>query len=104
MNLTPQELFKKYLAVDIFGTDYCLIFIRKHQIPGVMIPWRETYSLETPCVFLDEENNNACKIHNAKPEECATFKCWDRDKNPAPHYKMSREYLLSLGWDGHESS
>ena len=94
--LTPKEFFKEYLVVDdIHGKT--LLPRRKHQGGGEMLGWRETYSLESPCVFLNEDNS--CQVHEVKPKTCRDFRCWEKD-NQADTVIWSEEDLMELGWDG----
>lgn len=99
LGITEQELFKQFLVVDRFS-DLSLVPRRKHQEGGVFLPWQETYSLETPCVFLDTENGNACSIHPVKPHDCKRFRCWVNESNEVT--EMPREKLIELGWGGDE--
>lgn len=63
-----------------------------------MISSAETYDLDTPCVFLDEKNDNACKIHDVKPVGGKSFKCWEPDSGVEPTW--DKVDLVKLGWDG----
>lgn len=99
--LTEQEFFDQYLIVDGVDGDLFLLPRRKHQTGGEMIGFRETYSLESPCVFLDVENGNKCSIHEVKPISCRSFKCWEEiSYGQSVGIKMSKKYLKLLGWDG----
>src|ERR1700730_3750536 len=57
LTITEKELFQNYLIVDKMGNGLNLLPKRAHQSGGEMVDWRETYSIKTPCVFLDIENN-----------------------------------------------
>lgn len=103
LNLTPQEFFKAYLVVDEIQGRLCVALRRKLQDGGRFLPWRETYSIDTPCVFLGE--GNACDVHDYKPTSCATFKCWDESTSGDDDIhrpKWTREEVIALGWDGVE--
>jgi Fe-S-cluster containining protein len=99
LGITEKSLFEEYLVVDRIE-DLCLLPRRKEQEGGKMLNWRETYDIATPCVFLDEENGNACKIHDVKPCDCRAFKCWEPDEN-AKGATVSEEKLKEIGWDGY---
>lgn len=98
LGVTKQQLFQQYLVVDKWGDDLKLVPRRKHQTGGVMLDWRETYSLESPCVFLTDQNK--CAVHEVKPVACRNFKCWE--KQDKMEYGVSKAKLLELGWDGQE--
>jgi Fe-S-cluster containining protein len=101
LGLTSEELFQQYLVVDSGigdSTGYVLVPRRKHQEGGEMLDWRETYSFESPCVFLGE--GNACQVHDVKPVACREYKCWEGDSENYPEW--SREQLMSLGWSGYD--
>ena len=97
LGITEQELFRDYLVVDEIQGRRCLLPRRAHQEGGSMIGWEETYSVTTPCVFLDETHDNACKAHEAKPAACRNFKCWEGENSTLP--PISDERLRALGWD-----
>jgi Fe-S-cluster containining protein len=99
LGLSEKELFNRYLIVDILHDDLCLLPKRSHQEGGRMIGWRETFSLESPCVFLDVENGNACKVHPVKPKGCSEFKCWEEQTETS--YAFPKDGLMKLGWDGY---
>lgn len=103
LGITPRELFQTYLVVDSLeeGT-LSLLPSREHQslFTGEMLSSDEAFSVDTPCVFLDQANNNACKIQDVKPKECADFKCWEKESFKDHIVTVSREFLIGLGWDG----
>lgn len=99
--LTPQEFFKRYTIVDksTVVTDYMLRLKRTHWDGGRMTTCEETFEVNTPCVFLDVDNGNKCKVHEVKPAVCAHFQCWNKLKElDIPNW--TREQLTALGWDG----
>lgn len=100
--LTPGELFRRLLVVDtvqVGGGEFSLHPIRRHQgsLAGGAVPWRETYSLESPCVWLGE--GGGCEVHDVKPETCASFRCWVPGSGVGSP-PWTREQLVALGWDG----
>lgn len=99
-NLTPEETFFKYFIVDGIGQGLMLLARRKNQedIAGTYISCRRTYDIDSPCIFLNK--NNECIIHQIKPQEGMEQKCWDRSKINKEHYIWNKEDLLNLGWDG----
>lgn len=104
LGTTPQELFETKLVVDDMES-LCLLPARKHQTEngkaGTYLDWRETYSLESPCVFLDE--NNQCSIHEVKPTDCREYRCWDKDTKEG-HTPIQESELRSLGWSGERTN
>lgn len=96
--ITEQELFQNYLIVDRIGDSWCLLPARKHQQTGQMINWEETYSIESPCIFLNIENK--CDIHEVKPFACREFKCWEKQEVKINNFP--KEKLIELGWDGND--
>lgn len=98
LGVTEAELFAQCLVVDGWGDEEMLLPRRAHQTGGRMIGWRETYDTDSPCVFLDQENDNACRIHEVKPWSCRAFKCWEGNGPDSP--TMTTEELARLGWDG----
>ncbi len=107
-NITPFELFKKYLVVDTVlvsgDNSYSLTPIRKEWdcYAGSFLPSSATFDINTPCVFLNEKTKE-CKLHEkAKPHGGRQHKCWDK-QNEADQslYSFKREELEELvGWDG----
>lgn len=109
-SLSREEVFKQYCVVDTYGASdrFILRLARKHQTKylGKMIPAEETYSLESPCTFLDKERGQpaSCMVHDSKPTVCANFKCWmpaasDVEIDEAMQ-KWTPDELKKLGWDG----
>ena len=101
LGLTPEQLFKQYLVVDQMDGTLMLLPRRVHQDGGEMIGWRETHSVETPCVFLDIPNGNACRIHDVKPVSCREFKCWEKGSHSGL-VEFPKEQILQLGWSGYD--
>lgn len=103
LGITPQELFKRDLVVDEDGAGkLCLRPRRGEQSGGVKLTSDQTFDIDTPCVFLDTKNNNACRIHDVKPQTGREYKCWEHSTNvPIPTW--SEEALKELGWVGEES-
>ena len=102
LGITKRELFSTLLVVDELGEERVLLPARAHQVTmgltGIFLPWRETYSLESPCVFLDEQNK--CKIHEVKPKQCREFECWNPERANGEPVGWTVKQLKSLGWDG----
>ena len=98
-SITPQEFFATYCVVDDIAGKRCLVLRREHQseYAGRFLPWDETYSIESPCVFLDRQDHT-CKVHDVKPECCQIFKCWVGQNKEI--FGMSDDDLKWLGWDG----
>ena len=96
---TPDELFSEYLVTDKIVGRRCVLPRRAHQadFAGRYIPWRETYSFESPCVFYDSEKG--CTIEEVKPEQCRISECWNKD-GVDTMVEWSAEDLKKLGWDG----
>lgn len=101
LGLTPKELFKKYLVVDYIDHILCLLPIRKSQedLAGSFVPSNRTYDIDTPCIFHTE---TGCRIHECKPHQCETMKCWE-DNDSEVALKYPRDQLLELGWDAKET-
>jgi len=99
--IIPAEAFKKYFVVDsVNGTDLYLFPIRKSQqrFAGEYLPSDETYCIDTPCIFLAEEN--VCECHDIKSRVTVEMGCWKDEPSERFMAVMDRSYLLSLGWDG----
>lgn len=100
--LSPSEFFRQFCVVDTHVRDAALIvrLRRSHQTGGEMTGWRETFSVESPCVFLTPDG---CEVHAVKPECCAAYKCWSPDPSDVVADRMrrwSRDEIAALGWDG----
>ena len=96
---TPRKLFSEYLVVDEINGILCLLPRRKHQSGGEFIHWKETFSIESPCVFLAD--GNACEVHEVKPIVCREYRCWEEQTGGNAHMpEWTREELIALGWDG----
>jgi len=98
LGLTAQEFFQQYCMVDYMSGNVVLILRRHHQEGGDYISSLESWSLDSPCVFYE---NNGCQIHKVKPHQCYNTRCWDdtREKGNG-HAAWTEEDLKSLGWDG----
>lgn len=101
LNITVEQLFEEYLVVDVIHGVTCLLPKRKGQEGGRMLGWRDTYKIDTPCVFLDTENNNACKVHEVKPAACKGYQCWVDNDAKVEDFAFSEERLRDMGWDGY---
>jgi Fe-S-cluster containining protein len=100
LGISEQELFQKYLLVDRIRGILFLRLRRRHEPAGCMLGWLATWSMESPCVFLDETNGNACQVHSFKPTACRKYKCWERSNMQS--ITVSEEGLHALGWDGYD--
>lgn len=98
LGLSPPELFARYLVVDDIRDHLSLLPRRAGQEGGRMLGWRETYDLDTPCVFLGESGD--CSVHEDKPAACREFRCWEEAPVPATPLPWAPEALRALGWDG----
>jgi Fe-S-cluster containining protein len=98
LGITEQQFFQSYLVVDRIRHSLFLRLRRANEQGGRMLNWRQTWAKNTPCVFLDQGNENACRIHAFKPAACRGYKCWE--PSPNPQVGQSQQYLRSLGWDG----
>jgi len=105
LGVTVHELFASSLVVDDIqdGNGYRLLPRRGQQDGGRYLTARETYDIDTPCVFLDVEHGNACKIHEVKPEGGRRFVCTmtDAEIKALPSPKWTEEQLRGIGWDGY---
>jgi len=100
---TDREFFLECCVIDNpGGSSLCPVLIRSHQQhhAGYYLPAQETYSFDSPCAFLDQENGNACKFHSTKPFECSSHDCWN-DSSIELKYNWSNEELIALGWSGY---
>lgn len=100
LGLSRQEFFWQYLKVDRIKGVLCLLPRRKDQEGGSWVTCEDSWSMDTPCVFLDTEHENACTIHDVKPVGCRNFKCWDASTVGVKQEEWSVEALRELGWDG----
>ena len=101
-NLTPAEFFSAYCVADNPNHVLAPVLRRKHQedMAGKWLSTSETYSLESPCIFLDDEQHR-CTIHELRPSECAACHCWNGG-NMAEFKAWGHDALQALGWDGNE--
>jgi Fe-S-cluster containining protein len=100
--ISEKEFFLKYCVVDNPGTrTFVPTLRRKHQKAGEYLSTRETYSTETPCVFLTEDSK--CEVHDVKPSECKAHQCWGNVEK-RPEISWTKEELMNLGWDGEMDS
>ena len=99
LEISEQDFFNSYLVVDRIRGKLCVLPRRKDQedLAGKLVPQHRTFDIDTPCVFLDEENH--CSIHKVKPKGCREMDCWIKDDSDGIK-EMSREDILALGWDG----
>jgi len=98
-NMTKEEVFKKYLAVDEIRGILCLLPIRINQehIAGNYMPSINTFDTD-PCIFLKDKK---CELHNvAKPIVCRESLCKNEKDNEECIPAWTREDLKELGWDG----
>jgi hypothetical protein len=102
--ITPQELFKKYLVVDDAGAkdgEFTLTPIRKEwqKYAGKYLPSDATFDLNTPCVFLNEVDKK-CVLHGlAKPAGGRDLECW-KEKQYVIESFTKEELAKEVGWDG----
>lgn len=97
LGISEIELFKSLLVVDKIKGLLTLLPKRKHQKGGEMIGWQETYSLESPCVFLGKDN--ACEVHEVKPKTCREYRCWEENRSAITE-EWKEADLKAMGWDG----
>lgn len=97
LGLSQGGFFMTYCMVDEFDEVFTVIFRRKHQTGGKYITTAESWSVETPCVMLNEDRR--CVIHDNKPAQCAKNKCWDTNLE-ATKPSWTEKELTALGWDG----
>lgn len=100
LEITPEAFFKEYCVVDDIHGRITVVPRRVEQadIAGTFIAASRTFDIDTPCVFLSTESKD-CKLHAAKPQACAEFKCW----KPDPSQEVcgwSEDDIKALGWDG----
>lgn len=104
LGVAVPELFRSSLVVDNMqdGVGYRVLPRRGQQEGGRYLTSRETFDLDTPCVFLDVEHDNACRIQPVKPQGGAQFVCTltDAEIKALPHPTWTEEQLAALGWDG----
>lgn len=102
LEVTPRDVFAQFLVVDEVDGRLMLVPRRGEQDGGVYLRAEQTYDISTPCIFLDVENGNACKVHAAKPTGGALWTCSMSAAEMAaiPRPAWTREQLIELGWDG----
>ena len=103
LDLTVRELFHEYLVVDTDSDEHLTVRPRRvEQMGGCYLTEDQTYDIDTPCIFLDTEKNNACKVHKVKPTEGRLIGCWMVEKDiPIPSW--TRKQIIALGWNGSEN-
>lgn len=97
LDLTLQDFFDKYLAVDWWEGDPPT-FILAPAIIGEGTGSEYPGDPKGQCVFL---NNNLCDIHKVKPIECSTMNCTASDSGNVHEevYKMwieNQEQIVEL--------
>lgn len=104
LKISPTEVFREYLIVDDLGDGSGLRLLprREQQTGGRYLTVAETYDIDTPCVFLDVANGNACRVQAAKPHGGARFHCTMAPAEIAalPPPRWTEEQLVAIGWDG----
>lgn len=96
--LSAETFFTKYCMVDDISGNYHVILRRKHQKGGMFISHAQSYSIESPCVFLDEANN-LCTIHENKPEQCGKYACWENVPDSTKKYAWVLSDIEALGYN-----
>lgn len=97
--LTPAVFFARFCVVDDPGDILGPVLRREHQAAGEYLSQRETYSIETPCVYHDAAVG--CRVHDIKPEQCQRCECWKPDDDSVPDVAAWKEEdLRALGWNG----
>ena len=95
LNLTVNDLAKRYMVVDQFGdSNYFLRWGKKEQdeFYGTLIP-EELRMGDTYCVFFDEDKK-LCRIHQVRPQDAQIWKCWDVNTD----YLSDRGIASVLEW------
>ena len=100
MNMAPEAFFKAYCVVDDLHGEITVVPRRVEQadVAGTMLTSERTFDFDTPCVFLDTEKKE-CKVHAAKPQSCAVFKCWEPQQDQVV-CGWTQDDIKALGWDG----
>lgn len=105
--LTLKEFFKQFCIVDSTSLytsqtedKWILMLKRAHQQGGVFLSSDETFSFQSPCIFLIDKK---CSVHEDKPKLCKEFKCWDKSTSSALDdvFSWTKKELEELGWDGY---
>lgn len=103
LRLGPEEFFKAYCVVDNPSGTLAPVLRRADQarFGGLWLPPAETYSMSSPCVFLDDLHPQACgcKLQGDKPLECRQHLCWVAD-NTVHVEAWAPAEIAALGWDG----
>lgn len=102
LGLSVQETFKKYLVVDEFAGRLRLLPRRGQQDGGEYLTDSQTFDIDTPCVFLRPDEQNACSVHPAKPTGGASWSCSmsQAEQDALPQPAWTHEALMAIGWDG----
>lgn len=104
VNMDPPEFFRTFCVVDDLHNKLTVVPRRSGQadVAGTYLNSDRTYDIDTPCVFLNTDSNE-CRIHEAKPQACVEFKCWNPVKGAKVH-SWSEEDMKALGWDGNRAN
>ena len=100
-----QDFFREKCVVDTNAREGLTVRPRrKGQEGGRYLSASDTYDIETPCLFLDTEHQNACLMQEAKPTECATSGCWQETNGEECDEiePWTREEIVALGWNGEQ--
>ncbi len=97
LGITEEELYKQYLTLCFNWEDFRLLPVRKGMPAGGYTSMVKN-RVVSPCIFLDEQNENHCRIHPVKPLECREYGCWKKEEAPMPSVSLTR--VIQLGWNG----
>ncbi len=100
--LTPKDFFASYCVVtERLGEKVVrLARANEHAQLGRYLTDEQTWNLDAPCRFLDEQDGSCrCALHAVKPAECRASKCWKPASEAIP-IRWTDAELHALGWDG----
>ena len=90
LDMTTQDFFDKYLAVDWFRDTFVLAPAIIESKPGGMYPLNP----HGQCIFF---KNNRCSIHAVKPFECRNY-----NHNKRTEESQATHELVAKEWEPHQ--
>lgn len=95
LNLSEDELFTRFLAVDWWEDGDDTLFVLSPAVvendPGQEFP----YEPRGTCVFFNA-TTGSCEVHLAKPLECRVAGCGEKNNS------LSRHHAVAETWRGHQ--
>ena len=98
--IAPRKDFSRGIGLPgIMQSEIMQSEIERNGKGFVKASWSHNLITNIPCIFLDE--NNKCKIHESKPQECRESFACRSDKHItrdeiAEYWKKHKDFILNL--------